>query len=507
MKKKLFFFFLALVGCESKQQKLALRQVNSPVARERAAAVRAMNPDDDESWLALVKAARDGAPQVRSEAATAMGRAARAEAAEGIAPLLHDPDDSVRLAAARALSQKCGERGDAYLRMAFSRSDAEVRAQIIDSLRICGKTPEETLAKEEAERRRKAMKLLDDPAAAQRARGAHELGLLCREQDQQPLLGLLADRDGVAVAAAARALGDCGVAAAAPQLTSLLDEGGEIAAAAAEALLALRATDAARPRLRKLAVSDSDEALPAAIALGPDCAAAKEAESLKAAAVLLEGCPATDAESLISRLLRKGATDPLIPELALRHHAGGPALVDALRREQAARAKAIQQRKPPPENDSAAEIAKATPPGKDRYAQLMARLRERQAAADARDAASARIDTLLRGDDRDDFIAAALRAALQLHAPGIEKVAAAFKTDPDAAIAAAARGEPELAPKKQRESMQVESRIAIWSDDGAARAKACGSADPQLRRLLASADPERRVRVACSDTNETQPRK
>ena len=178
-----------------------------------------------------------------------MGRATRPEAPDGLAPLLRDPDDQVRIAATQALSRHCSDRGEAYLRMAFTRSDAAVRAQIIESLKACGKTPEETLAKEEAERRRKAMKLLDEPVAAQRARGAHELGLLCREQDQHPLLALLDNRDGVAVAAAARALGDCGVPAAVPKLVKLLDEGGEIGAAAAEALMALHATDAAKPRI------------------------------------------------------------------------------------------------------------------------------------------------------------------------------------------------------------------------------------------------------------------
>jgi hypothetical protein len=52
--------------------------------------------------------------------------------------------------------------------------------------------------------------------------------------------------------------------------------------------------------------------------------------------------------------------------------------------------------------------------------------------------------------------------------------------------------------------------MAIWSDDGAARAQACAAADPSLddaRRLLAASDPERRVRLACASTNETAARK
>ena len=53
----------------------------------------------------------------------------------------------------------------------------------------------------------------------------------------------------------------------------------------------------------------------------------------------------------------------------------------------------------------------------------------------------------------------------------------------------------------------MDPKIAIWSDDGAARAQACAAADPALRKQLAAADPEHRVRAACAATNETEPRK
>ncbi len=393
--KNNYFFFAALAtllwGCGSKQRDQALQRAASPVAKERAAAVRALDGNDEASWLTLVKAARDGAPAVRIEAAAAMARSRREEAPDALAPLLRDPDDAVRIAAARALSQRCGERTEAYLRMAFARSDAQVRSQVIEALRACGKTAEDTLGREEAELRRKAAALLANPAAAQRARGARELGLLCREEDHGPLLALLDDRDGVAAAAAARALGDCGASEAAPRLVALLGEGGEVAAAAAEALLALHAAEAARPQLRKLAVADGDEALSAAVALGRDCETALHARSAKAAAVLAQGCPAKDVERVVAQFLRKGETDVVIPQLALRSQVGGPALVEALRREQAARAKRIAERQPPPEADSAAEIAKAgvpDAPEKERYAQLMARLQERQGAQQARSSAS-----------------------------------------------------------------------------------------------------------------------
>ncbi|HUJ25498.1 MAG TPA: HEAT repeat domain-containing protein, partial [Myxococcales bacterium] len=225
--------------------------MNSPAARERAAAVRTLDPNDDAGYSALTRAVHDGAAPVRVEVAAALARSKRAEATDALATLLRDADDPVRIAAAKALGQRCGERGEAYLRMAFARSGAAVRARVVEALEACGKPPQDTLGREEAELRRKAMKLLDDPAAAQRARGAHELGLLCREQDQPPLLKLLDDADGVAVAAAERALGDCGVQAAVPRVVKLLDEGGEVGAAGAEALQALGVAGQAKPQLRR----------------------------------------------------------------------------------------------------------------------------------------------------------------------------------------------------------------------------------------------------------------
>ncbi len=192
---------------------------------------------------------------------------------------------------------------------------------------------------------------------------------------------------------------------------------------------------------------------------------------------------------MVRQFLRKGGSDVVIPQLALRSHVGGPALVEALRREQVAGAKKIAERQPPPEADSAAEIARAGLPGapeKGRYAQLMARLQERQGAQQTRNSASTRLGEILRSDgrsERRDFIAAALRAALALHAPGADKVAAGFAQDPDPEIAAAARGEPEAG--KAREAAPLDPRTALWSDQGA-------------RIMLAHADPERRVRIACA---------
>src|SRR5207237_10409802 len=257
-----------------------------------------------------------------------------------------------------------------------------------------------------------------------------------------------------------------------------------------------------------------------------DCPAAPFAHALLDAkdpgplyeALLQARAPASGLDKALSQRLRKNESDPRIPQLAAKYRVAGTALVERLRREQAARARQLGQRQPPADEDSAAESAKsAAPPApdKERYAQLMSRLHERQGAEEKRSSAAAQIDALLRAggeSDRRDFIAAALRAASALRAPGAGKVAASFSQDPDSAIAAAARGEPLSAMKKPPASATLDAHTALWSADGATRAEACAAtrgdrAEAAVRAALAKADPERRVRLACSAANETEPGK
>jgi HEAT repeat protein len=542
---------LILLGCDNKRRDEAFARLSSPSAKQRAEAVRTLGKSGgDEAWAALSRAVRDGSPAVRAETAAALAAVPREDAPDAISPLLRDADDSVRTAAARALATRCGERSNAYLRLAFSHSDALVRAQLVEALRQCGVDPAQTLQREEADRRRKALELAATPFAAQRARAALELGLLGRDADRARILSLLDDRDGVVVAAAARALGESGAQEAAPRLRALLADGGEVAAAAAEALLALgpQAIAPARPPLLQLAAGAGGEALPAAAALAAQprdaalCGAALAAQVPQAAALLAAGCPAApfaqalgaakkrDAlfeallraggsapalEAALAKLLRAGETDARIPRLALRYRVAGPALVEALRREQAARAVDLRDERADDEG-SAAEIAKTATggaPDKERYARLMGLLHERVGAGSVRVSAAARLDALLHGDaasDRRAFLVAALQAVLSLKAPGAERVTAGFASDPDPQIGAAARGEPEVAATPAAAKPSPAPQLAFWSDDGAVRARACAAADPALaatRSLLAASDPERRVRDACASTNETAPRK
>ncbi|MCA1826936.1 MAG: HEAT repeat domain-containing protein [Myxococcales bacterium] len=539
------------LACGSKEKAVALRDLTSASAKQRAQGVKSLeklHASDDESWAALTRAARDGAAPVRAGTAAAMAATRRDDAPDAISALLRDPDDSVRIAAARALATRCNDRATAYLGLAFGHSDAAVRAEVVQALQTCGVKPEHLLAREESERRRKAIESSVDAIPAIRARGARELGLLGRDEDRKRLLALLGDRDGVVVAAAARALGDAGALDAAPRLQALLAEKGEIASAAAEALFALgpKAIDPARPALEKLAVLESDESLPAAAALaspGQFCADALAAQNAQAASMLAEGCPAAPfakalgtakkrdplyesllraqgeapgLDAALARFLKAGDADARIPRIAERYRAAGPALVAALEHEQAVRAKGLAEKRTEPDEGSAAEIAK-TPagnvPNRERYARLMALLQERAGAESAKASAAVRLNALLHGDaaaDKRGFIAGALRAALAMKAPRAEQIAAKFVQDPDPFVAAAARGELEAAPGSPPAKPPLEARLALWSDDAAVRGRACATAGPDLaetRRLLAAADPERRVRDACSSTNETAPAK
>jgi HEAT repeat protein len=544
--KRALLALLLLLACESgKEEKRALAQLSSRNAKERAEAVKALasRAADGDVFAALAKKVEDGAPAVRIEAAAALLASRRADAPDAVAPLLRDPDDSVRIAAVRALGSHCDDRARAYLRLAFAHGGGAVRAEVVQALLACGTRLEEVLGKEESERRRKALAQIGAGNAAQRAHGARELGLLGRDEDAKALLPLLEEKDGVVVAAAARALGDAGVTAAAAKIAALLKEQGEVAAAAAEALLALRAQATAREALERLAKTDGEEAVAAAAALAADgraCAVALEAARPRAAAMLAKDCDsasfavrlekgghreallsalmasrgrAPQLERPLSTLLRGGDRDVRLPQLALRHRVAAAALVEALRTEQTARARQIAARPREPYQGSAAEIAQASgSPDKEKYDRLMARLKERSGGEASKAGAAARLSELLQGGhaDRRDFIAAALRAALALRARGADKLAASFAQDPDPVIAAAARGETESPVSPPSAPPLADPRIAIWSEDGAARVQACSRAGPDLesaRRTLAAFDPERRVRLACTAPEETAPRK
>ncbi len=548
---------LVLSACASKERADALPRLSAPSPKQRAAAVqalaRAAAKSDDEAWGALALAAHDGSAQVRMAAAGALGAVSRDDALDAAGGLLRDPDDAVRMAAARALGAHCSDRGRAFLKLGFARSDARVRAVLAEALAHCGISLEETLARQEADRRLAAHKLLA-MEGAQRARGAAQLGRLGREQDVAALLPLLDDRDGTVVAAAAEALGEAGAQAAAPRLAKLLAEEGEVAGAGAEGLRALgpAAVEAFRASLAKVAARDSDEAEAAARALGPDCEAALQGQRAKAAALLARGCPAAPLVRRLDGLLRSGgdvsaaleallvargpapdAAAPLalllaLPEPdaracrvaeALRVTGAGPALVALVRRERAAIEQERVRQQDHPDDDASGEVsaqaARAQTPAREKYDKLMAKIAQHEGTVETKASAQDQLAALLRGGadvaaGRRTVLIAALQAARALQAPGAEKEARALAGDPDRLIAAAARGDEPIAQAPALPAPEVAVlRSSLWSDDGSERAAACAAlvaqhdaASEPTRRALGN-DPERRVRVACARANET----
>lgn len=558
-----------LAGCSAgKERSAALAGLSARTPRERAAAVQALARlaavDDDAAWAALARAAHDGSPAVRSAVADAASATKRDDALDLAGTLLRDPDDAVRLAAARGLGLRCGERAVAYLRMAFGRSSRAVRPELAAALSRCGVTLEQTLAKEEDARRAAASKLLESGAAAQRGSGARQLGRLGRAGDVAVLLGLLDERDGALVAAAASALGDAGALEAAPRLVKLLAEPGEVAGAAADALRSLgtEAVASARPALEAVAARADDEAESAALALAsaPDprlCAVAAVAQLPAAASVLARAgrCPAhpfvkrlealidsggspaavasalealvaaegpaPEAAAALSKLL--AGPEPLVLAAQAAGHlqavGAGPALVALVRREREAieRDRATPHLARDPDDSGAAEVASqgalAPRPDREKYDRLMAKLGQHEGTAQAKASAQEQLATLLRGGPgvaqaRRERLIAALRAARSLHAKGAEDEAARLAHDPDRLIAMAARGdEPPKGPAAPARGEPAATPALLWSDDGGERAAACAAlhedAATAPTRLALRHDPERRVRLACGATNET----
>ena len=512
---------LAAGSCKSEKRDKALGQLRARTSAERTRALReiaAVAGKDGETWSAVSRLARDPSREVRAAVASVLGSAPRASelppALEGgpadpddvLGGLLSDPQDEVRRAAASSLGQRCGARGKGYLLSAFTRSGTAVRAAVVEALGHCNDAPVLALRHEERSRRERALRLLDAPSAAQRARGARELGLLGRDGDVKTILPLLDDRDGVVAAAAARALGEAGAAQVEPRLRAMLAEdatvvveaateglaalgpealrsaraelervlprGDEAADSAAAALVSIAASPKERDGLCTAALTTSRAAAAALLARGGHCQGASFLTALappRVSAMLAGALAGSDrpvdaprpATALIA-VLERGAPDEqaLAARVAQRLSVAraGPALVALVRHER----KTIEAERAAPPLDTAetevpaaeaAEMIKRSQQGpkadRARYQALMRKLATRGKSQDARAGAELRLGDLLKGGvsgRRRDVLSAALRAAVALGAPGAAAEATALAADRDPDVAAAARGASEADP-------------------------------------------------------------
>ena len=87
-----------------------------------------------------------------------------------------DLDETVRIAAAKVLGNRCNPRAIAYLHGAFGRSGPAVRVVVADSLQRCGVALDKVLAHSEEVRRMHALEKLGSTSSAWRTASTRELG-------------------------------------------------------------------------------------------------------------------------------------------------------------------------------------------------------------------------------------------------------------------------------------------------------------------------------------------
>lgn len=547
-----------LCACSSKERTEALAHLGAISPQERVAAARTLGQLapralrlDSEAWAALAHATRDPVAAVRREAALALAHAPRERDSsdDELAALLRDSDEAVRLSAAGALGLRCGEKAQAYLKLAFApvpgKDDRPLRAAIARALSSCGVTLQALLAQEETSRRARATRLLEGGVGAQRAGAAAELGLLGRDEDVARLLALLEARDGVLVAAAAEGLGAAGASQASVKLAALLTEEGAIAAAAARGLRALgpAAVRDALPGLLRAIAREGDDARAAAEAiatLGSEarCAAAPEARTAEAATLLAQDCPAGPIAARLGLLAMRKEADPVpllsallvaqgpapegnfaLSRLAsetpstthqlaaqVAEHLGaepvGPALLAVARRERIAlqaerarRAAPLREVHPEDAYEAAREVAQAgeraprqSAAQRKKFGLLMEKLKAHGTSVSANTSARERLAALLgtSGPGLEvGLYASALQAARALHAPGAERENALLQEDPDLLALVAA----EQSRQAARAGHAGEAPSQRPGEPGPARAalfSADGAARAEACALLAS---------------------
>ena len=105
--------------------------------RLQLSAVRAMGRSCDPSWLPmLLKELANRDPELRREAAVALGQLGEEDAADRLADLIYDDDIWVRLAAIRALGEIGGSEAIEALKQALPDTEAAVAAAAEEALQL-----------------------------------------------------------------------------------------------------------------------------------------------------------------------------------------------------------------------------------------------------------------------------------------------------------------------------------------------------------------------------------
>jgi HEAT repeat protein len=299
---------LGLTSCTGSRDKL-LADLQSPQPEVRAQAVRHLADDEREEDLVLfTRAAKDPAAMVRNEAVTALEKSPDPRVVDLLGELLEDPSVEVQAQAALALAHFKSDKAKAYLTLQYGRRGRSTRIAIVKALK-------ETQASDamKAVVTTEALSLLEtnskafaEGALPEKVAATEELGKSGRPDAVIRLLPFLKDNHVVLAAAAVRGLGYAGDRSAAEPIAALLKENfPELREAALEALARLQAPETL-PKLKEVALEESN------------------ASRLAMRAILALPDTAETREALCSVVLRAGESVALMAGLEMRHRGGCP---------------------------------------------------------------------------------------------------------------------------------------------------------------------------------------
>ena len=253
-----FAVVAATLGCDGRDRLLASLQSTRPDAR--AAAIRKLaDQSRPEDLVLFTRAAKDTAPIVRGEAASALGNSLDPRVVDVLGELLGDQDESVQGKAAMALARIRTPEAKKYLTLQYARRGRSTRYAIVEALKSAN-VPGAMASAVAVESRsiwERNLQALTSGSLPERVAAAEEIGESGRAEAVNRLVPLIHDAPLILAAAAVRGLGHTGDARAVEPIAELLTENfPELREAATEALVQLR-DPKALPRLKEIALERS----------------------------------------------------------------------------------------------------------------------------------------------------------------------------------------------------------------------------------------------------------
>lgn len=483
----LLLLLVAFSACSENRDQL-LAELQSPRPEIRASALKRLAKNSGENELILfTTAAKDVAGMVRAEAATALGRSQDPRVVDLLGELLADPEERVQTAAAQALAEIDHPKARSYLTMQYARHGRSVRLAIIKALEAAD-VPHALREVVEAESRTvwdRNIDALESGGVMEQVAAAEAIGRSGRAEGVGRLAELARDRQVILAAAAVRGLAESQDPRVAPAIIPLLDapsltlrEAASLAMARLRdpgAVKALQAValqkDAAAPAAVEalLAYAPSPEVDAALCAIALD-GVAREARRL-ARPLRARGCPLEPIEARLARpeghesglqavRILGPRAQPLreqvlalidVPEVRLTAieaagALGDPATGERLRAVVEAELKSLEAQredwvKVAPEPTAEDRQAKQEALADNRFAQLMGKVREADAAR-AHGTEDALLPDELIADLEPERVHAAITALVALgqsRGEGAEDLIVPLTRDPHAELRSGAR--------------------------------------------------------------------